>query len=947
MPFLFGILTLGLDAGTFRISGILAAHGEGRLDHVTLATLLLLGGVIGKSAQFPLHTWLPDAMAGPTPVSALIHAATMVAAGIYVLARLWPLYVTAEDTRAVLAVLAAITMLGAALAALAQDDIKRVLAYSTISQLAYMSGGLAVGGRDAAVFHLISHGAFKALLFLAAGALIHAVGTNSLARMGGLRTTMPVTFLTMTVGLGALAGLPPFSGFFSKDAVLVAADHARHDGSLPSWAASAVLASGLATVLVTAAYVTRMWLRAFFGPPQLPEPGVARPHDPPLLMALPLVVLAAPAGLLGLAYARVPAWLYTPGVREETLDPVAGTAGVSIALAVMGAIATWRIWALDPTSDPARALGRLQPSFQDAFYVDAVYDRAVVRPVRGAVTGRPVRGRRDRRRLCGRFRPRRQPRRPAPAADAGRQRPGVPDRARRVRGAGRRARGGGGVMTALPLLLMILPAAGVLVLLALPGELGDRAARLVGLFASTATLVVAVVMAFRFDTGNAGRMQFETNTEWVPAIGMRWHLGVDGVSLPLVVLTAALSFLCLVHSMRTIPDPGRPRAFVGLLLLLEVGMLGSFVVLDLLVFFVFFEVVLLPMWWLIAVWGDGGPAARPAANRFILYTLLGSAFMLIGFLIVWANTGTLDMVELAARRGAGMSHGVQVLAFSAMLAGFAIKTPMWPLHTWLPGAHTAAPTVGSVLLAGVLLKMGTYGLVRTALPVTPEGAAELAPYLGVLAVIGIVYGSLACLGQRDLKRLIAYSSVGHMGFVLLGLATLTPAGINGALFGNVAHGVITGLLFFLVGSLKYRYGTADLDKLGGGIYARAPRLGVLLAFAAVASLGLPGLAGFWGEFLAITGAFQPAEALHRGLFLTLMVIAGIGTVLTAAYLLVMVRRVCMGPGPAGDRAPGGGLSAHDALVWAPLVLAAVVLGLWPKALLSLTDPAVQALLGGG
>jgi NADH-quinone oxidoreductase subunit M len=383
---------------------------------------------------------------------------------------------------------------------------------------------------------------------------------------------------------------------------------------------------------------------------------------------------------------------------------------------------------------------------------------------------------------------------------------------------------------------------------------------------------------------------------------------------------------------------------VALLLLLEVGMLGTFLVLDLIAFFVFFEVVLLPMYWLIAVWGDQR-YAKPAAARFILYTLLGSGLMLVGFMLVYAEMGTLDLVELAQAQGSGMSREMQTLAFAAMLAGFAVKTPAWPLHTWLPGAHTAAPTVGSVLLAGVLLKMGTYGLVRTALPVAPEGAAELAPYLGILAVVGIVYGSLACLGQRDLKRLIAYSSVGHMGFVLLGIATLTPAGVNGALYANVAHGLITGLLFFLVGEIKRGYGTADLDVLGGGLYARAPRLGAVVAFAAVASLGLPGLAGFWGEFLAITGAYAPAETLHRGLFLTLMVVAGLGTVLTAAYLLVMVRRVCMGKGPEGAVT----LDVSPALLalWAPLVLATVLLGFWPRALLGVTDPAVAVLLGGG
>ena len=290
---------------------------------------------------------------------------------------------------------------------------------------------------------------------------------------------------------------------------------------------------------------------------------------------------------------------------------------------------------------------------------------------------------------------------------------------------------------------------------------------------------------------------------------------MDGISAPLVLLTAGLTFLCLVYSLRILPEAGRPRALVGLVLLLEVGMLGTFVALDLLLFFVFFEVVLVPMWFVIAQWGDDRvPGVRvAAANKFILFTLLGSAVMLLGILLVRAKTGTFDMVALAEAGGAGMSRTVQILAFLALALGFAVKTPMWPLHSWLPDAHTAAPTIGSVLLAGVLLKMGTYGLVRIAVPIAPEGAEVLAPFLGAFAVIGIVYGSLACLAQRDLKRLIAFSSVGHMGFVLLGISTLTPVGINGALYANIAHGLITGLLFFLVGAIKDRHHTAALDEL--------------------------------------------------------------------------------------------------------------------------------------
>jgi NADH-quinone oxidoreductase subunit M len=500
----------------------------------------------------------------------------------------------------------------------------------------------------------------------------------------------------------------------------------------------------------------------------------------------------------------------------------------------------------------------------------------------------------------------------------------------------------------LSVLLLLVPLAGAAVLLFMPADRAEQVAQRLGAVVSGATLLIALWMAAAFDYGDAGRMQYEINAAWAPSLDMRFHLGVDGISLPLVVLTALLTFLCLLYTTRIVPEIRRLRALVGLFLVLEVGMLGTFVALDLLVFFVFFEVVLVPMYFVIAIWGDER-YARAAAYKFILYTLLGSAFILLGFLIVYAQTGTLDMVELAANRGAGMSRGVQMLAFAAMLAGFGVKSPMWPLHTWLPDAHTAAPTIGSVLLAGVLLKMGTYGIVRTALPLTPEGAQALAPYLGALAVVGIVYGALACLAQRDLKRLIAYSSVGHMGFVLLGIATLTPVGINGALFANIAHGLITGLLFFLAGAVKDRHHTSEMATLGGGLYERMPRMGGLLAFGAVASLGLPGLAGFWGEFLALFAAFQPADVLNRPFFLTLMVIAGTGTVLTAAYLLVMVRRVCMGETAQRWRGSPwlGDVSRIEWLAWSPLVLLVVVAGLWPKVLLGVTDPAVTALLGTG
>ncbi len=496
-------------------------------------------------------------------------------------------------------------------------------------------------------------------------------------------------------------------------------------------------------------------------------------------------------------------------------------------------------------------------------------------------------------------------------------------------------------MSALLPLLLAVPFVGALAVAVVP--MTDRTARLVGVVASGISLVVAVASLGAFDYGDAGSAQFVVNVRWLPAIDTRFHLGVDGISLPLVALTALLSFLCAIYTLSVLPDPGRPRALVAMLLLLEVGMLGTFVALDLVLFFVFFEIVLIPMYFLIAMWG--GPARGPAATKFILFTLLGSGLMLVGFLLVYAEAGTFDMVRLAQAHGAGISHGAQLAAFVLLAVGFGIKTPMWPLHTWLPDAHTEAPTVGSVLLAGVLLKMGTYGLVRIAVPMVPQGARDVAPYLGALAVIGILYGSLACLAQRDLKRLIAYSSVGHMGFVLLGIATLTPVGLNGALIGNIAHGLITGLLFFLVGGVKDRYHTSEITDLGGGVLAKAPVLGGLTVFAAIASLGLPGLAGFWGELLAMLGAYHPAAGLPRGLFLVLMAGAGVGTVVTVTYFTTMLRRVYFGIVPARWRDVAlGDVVAAELVSWAPLGALAVAVGVWPRLVLGITDAAVKGLV---
>ncbi|TDD76536.1 NADH-quinone oxidoreductase subunit L [Actinomadura rubrisoli] len=425
--FLIGILVLGAAAGSFSLDVVLAKAATMPHTTVTAAALLLLAGVAGKSAQFPLHTWLPDAMAGPTPISALIHAATMVAAGVYVVARLYPVFYLAPAALTVLGAVAVISMVGSALAALAQDDLKRVLAYSTISQLGVMAAGLAVGADTAAIFHLLTHGAFKALLFLSAGCVIVVAGSNMLAHYGGLRRGMPITFWSMTVGLAALVGVPPFSGWFSKDSVIEAAQHsALHGGEsagipvtrgwfsyeplqqpdsisasalphdwirlgthqsldrvegqatavgygpnfyhvdLPAGVAWLVYLGLLLTVALTAAYAARAWLMTFFGEPR----GSYEIREAPKTMSWTVAVLAVPAAILGFF-----------GLGADELRPHVGSAILALVLAAAGAGAAFLVWNRDPARDPALALGRLRPVFARAFYVDELYEALVVRPL--------------------------------------------------------------------------------------------------------------------------------------------------------------------------------------------------------------------------------------------------------------------------------------------------------------------------------------------------------------------------------------------------------------------------------------------------------------------------------------------------------------------------------------------------------------------------------------
>src|SRR5438105_7449373 len=472
-------------------------------------------------------------------------------------------------------------------------------------------------------------------------------------------------------------------------------------------------------------------------------------------------------------------------------------------------------------------------------------------------------------------------------------------------------------------LVIFFPLLGAVAIAFLPREEGGQH-KGVALIASLITFVLSIPLATGFRAGARG-FSFEERGQWAPNLGFSYHVGIDGVALLLVLLTTFLGPIVVLSSWKYIQE--RLKLYCIALLVLETAMIGTLAALDLVLFYVFWEAMLIPMYLLVGVWGS--ERRIYAAVKFFLFTFVGSVLMLLAIFYLWSHSGkTFDYPQILA--SGALQHDEQKWLFLAFALAFAIKVPVWPLHTWLPDAHTEAPAAGSIILAGVMLKMGTFGFIRYAMPLFPQAALAFAPAIAVLGVIGIVYGSLMCMAQTDLKRLIAYSSVAHLGFVMLGLSALTPEAVSGAVLQMVNHGISTGALFLMVGYLYERTHTRDLAAYGG-LATVAPAIAATFLVITLSSIALPGTNGFVGEFLVLIGTFS-SRALAGAV--PLAVIGASGVILGAVYMLWVYQRAFFGP---PRKAGGHGLQALTLREWftvAPLLLAIVVIGFAPQPLLS-------------
>ena len=478
-------------------------------------------------------------------------------------------------------------------------------------------------------------------------------------------------------------------------------------------------------------------------------------------------------------------------------------------------------------------------------------------------------------------------------------------------------------------LVTFLPLAGAFIIMMVRGEeeVVARNARWTALWTSLITFALSLVLWVRFDKSSA-EFQFVERVDWLPDFGVSYHMGVDGISVLFVLLSTLLTPICILASWDSVKT--RVREYMVAFLVLESMMVGMFCALDFVVFYIFFEAVLIPMFLIIGVWG--GARRVYAAFKFFLYTLAGSLLMLLALLALWYHAGTTDIPTLM---DTPIPAAMQFWLFLAFFVSFAVKVPMWPVHTWLPDAHVEAPTAGSVILAGVLLKMGAYGFLRFSLPILPQASADFAPLIFALSVVAIIYTSLVALAQEDMKKLIAYSSVAHMGIVTLGIFTFTQQGLSGALFTMLSHGIVSGALFLCVGVLYDRVHSREIMRYGG-VAKIMPAYALIFMLFTMASVALPGTAGFPGELLVIVGAFKVNPWVALG--------AAMGMILGAAYMLYLYRRVAFGKITRDDLRSLLDLGPREYAVFAPLILLTLWMGVYPSSFLDFFEVTVAALV---
>src|SRR5256884_519589 len=485
-------------------------------------------------------------------------------------------------------------------------------------------------------------------------------------------------------------------------------------------------------------------------------------------------------------------------------------------------------------------------------------------------------------------------------------------------------------MTTWPILSVVtfLPVVGALLIYLVRGDddAARRNARWIALWTTLVTFAVSLLLVWRFDSGVTD-FQFVEKTSWL-ASGITYHMGVDGISLPFVILTTTLMPFCIIASWKSVTV--RVREYMMAFLILETLMIGTFCALDLVLFYLFFEGGLIPMFLIIGVWG--GPRRVYASFKFFLYTLLGSVLMLLAIMALYWNAGTTDILTLMHT---AVPRSLQTWAWLAFFASFAVKLPMWPVHTWLPDAHVEAPTAGSVILAAILLKMGGYGFLRFSLPMFPAASHDLAPYVFALSVVAVVYTSLVALVQEDMKKLIAYSSVAHMGFVTMGIFAATTQGIAGGIFLMISHGIVSAALFLCVGVVYDRMHTREIAAYGG-LINRMPLYAAAFMVFTLANVGLPGTTGFIGEFLTLIGTFRVNTWVAT--------LATTGIIMSAAYALWLYRKVIFGPLTKASLATIKDLDYREIITLGPLVVLTILFGIYPKPVLELSAASVAQLL---